>query len=87
MANNIGGTSVNIVTEQDLLNHPSITNIEKAGASQPGKFSFKLLDTSTVKLTLEKLNTRKASGYDAITPRILKHASGGIATYIPNKNL
>ena len=63
-----------------LIIQVSLYNIEKAGTSQPVKFSYKLFNTSIVKVALEKLNTTNASGYEAITPRISKHASGGIAT-------
>ena len=44
-----------------------------------GNFKFKPLRSKQVQTALEKLNVRKASGYDSITPKMLKLASSGIA--------
>lgn len=44
-----------------------------------GNFRFKPLRSKQVQTALEKLNVRKASGYDSITPKMLKLASSGIA--------
>ena len=42
-------------------------------------FCFQPLSRNSVQLALEKLNVRKACGYDSISPRMLRLASSGIA--------
>ena len=42
-------------------------------------FSFQPLITNSVRMTLGKLNVRKATGYDYISPKILRLAASGIA--------
>ncbi|XP_048578931.1 uncharacterized protein LOC125560702 [Nematostella vectensis] len=79
MANEIGGANVNSLTEEDLSSHPSLKNIYDANKSNNSNFCFQQLSTNSVQSFLEKLNVRKASGYDSITPRLLKLASRGIA--------
>lgn len=79
MANDIGGAGVNCLTEDDLLSHPSLTNICNANKSNPKDFYFQPLSRDSVKLALEKLNVRKICGYDSMSPRMLRLASSGIA--------
>ena len=80
MANEIGGAGINSLTEEDLSSHPSLTNIYNASKSNPhNNFCFKLLSRTSVQSVLEKLNVRKASGYDSISPKILRLASSGLA--------
>ena len=50
-----------------------------ANKNMPGNCRFKPLRRNQVQSALEKLNVRKASGYDSITPKMLKLASSGIA--------
>ena len=79
MANEIGGAGVNCLTEDDLSSHPSLTNICNANKSNQKNFCFQPLSINSVQSALEKLNVRKASGYDSISPRMLRLASSGIA--------
>ena len=79
MANDIGGAGVNSLTEDDLSSHPSLTNICNANKSNLKNFCFQPLSSNSVQLALEKLNIRKACGYDSISPRMLRLASSGIA--------
>ena len=79
MANDIGGAGVNSLTEDDLSSHPSLTNICNANKSNLKNFCFQPLSRNSVQLALEKLNVRKACGYDSISPRMLRLASSGIA--------
>jgi len=79
MANDIGGAGVNSLTEDDLLSHLSLTNICNANKSNLNNFCFQPLSGNSVQLALEKLNVRKACGYDSISPRMLRLASSGIA--------
>ena len=81
MANVIGGAGVNSLTEDDLSSHPSLTNICNANNYKRNlnNFCFQPLSRNSVQLALEKLNARKACGYDSISPRILRLASTGIA--------
>ena len=62
-----------------MSNHQSLTNISNANNNMHGNFRFKQLRIKQVQTALEKLNVTKASGYDSITPKILKLASSGIA--------
>ena len=79
MANDIGGAGVNSLTEDDLSSHPSLTNICNANKRNLNNFCFQPLSRNSVQLALEKLNARKACGYDSISPRMLRLASSGIA--------
>jgi hypothetical protein len=79
MANEIGGANVNSLTEEDLSSHPSLRNIYNENKSNNSNFCFQQLSINSVQSVLEKLNVRKASGYDSITPRLLRLASSGIA--------
>ena len=79
MANDIGGAGVNSLTEDDLSSHPSLTNICNVNKSNLKNFCFQPLSRNSVQLALEKLNVRKACGYDSISPRMLRLASSGIA--------
>ena len=79
MANDIGGAGVNSLTGDDLSSHPSLTNICNANKSNLKNFCFQPLSRNSVQLALEKLNVRKACGYDSISPRMLRLASSGIA--------
>ena len=78
MANDIGGAGVNSLTEDDLSSHSSLTNICNANKSNRKNFCFQPLSSNLVQLALEKLNIRKAWGYDSISPRLLRLASSGI---------
>ena len=79
MANDIGGAGVNSLTEDDLSSHSSLTNICNANKSNRKNFCFQPLSSNLVQLALEKLNIRKAWGYDSISPRMLRLASSGIS--------
>jgi len=79
MADEMGGRDVNSLTEEDLSNPQSLTNILNANKNMHGNFRFKPLRSTQVPTALEKLNCRKASGYDSITPKMLKLMSSGIA--------
>ena len=65
MANEIGGAGVNCLTEDDLSSHPRLTNICNANKSNHKKFCFQPPSINSVQSALEKLNVRKASGYDS----------------------
>ena len=79
MADGNGGRDVNSFKGEDLSNQPSLTNILNANKNMHGNFRFKPLRSKQVQTALEKQNVRKASGYDFITPKMLKLASSGIA--------
>ena len=79
MADEIGGRDVNSLTEEDLSNHQSVTNILNANKNMHDSFRFNPLRSNQVQSALEKLNVRKASGYDSITPNMLKLTSSSIA--------
>ena len=74
-------TGVSSLTEEDLANHSSLTNIEKAVVNG-SKFSFQRISSSLVKSALEKLNIKNASCFDHITPKMLRLGSNGIADSI-----
>ena len=59
MANDIGGAGVNSLTEDDLLSHPSLTNICNANRSNLKNFWFQPLSRNPVQLALEKLKCQK----------------------------
>ena len=77
IANNIGPEGVNELTEDDTLHHPSVKTIESNNADRLG-FCFQPLTSERVKSALDKLKVNKASGYDQISPKILKLGSKGI---------
>lgn len=80
MATQIGGAGVSNLSEQDLSNNSSLINIIKAiNDNNLQNFSFQLLIRNSVCLALEKLNARKTTGYDSISPKILQLAASGIA--------
>ena len=63
-----------------MSEHSSIGSIKTGIYEQEGPiFHFRKIKSAQVKSALEKLNTRKACGWDSITPKMLKLASTGIA--------
>ena len=80
MADAIGGVGASMLNENDLSEHSSIGSI-KTGIYEQERpiFQFRKLKSAQIKSALEKLNTRKACGWDSITPKRLKLASTGIA--------
>lgn len=78
MANSIGGINVNDLEEHDFENHPSV-NIIKKEHDQNSHFNFKQFKVKEVQRALEKIDTKKATGWDSISPKVLKMAAKGIA--------
>ena len=80
MADAIGGVGASVLNENDLSEHSSIGSIKTGIYEQEGPiFHFRKIKSAQIKSALEKLNTRKACGWDSITPKMLKLASTGIA--------
>ena len=80
MADAIGGVGASMLNENDLSEHSSIGSIKTGIYEQEGPiFHFRKIKSAQIKSALEKLNTRKACGWDSITPKMLKLASTGIA--------
>ena len=84
MADQIGGAGISNLTEQDFSNHSSLINIIKANENNLNNFSFQPLTSNSVCMALEKLNVRKATGYDSISPKSLRLAASGIADSLTN---
>ena len=75
IADGIGGTNVQNLTEDDFGNHVSIKHIAMTSvlnAASEELFRFKPLGCKQVQEAMKMLNPRKATGYDKIDPRILK---------------
>ena len=63
-------------------NHPSIRLIGNQGLLS--NFQFTEVDTSYVSTLLSKVNVKKSTGYDNISPRLLKISSSEIAEPLTN---
>ena len=70
MANEIGGQHVPQLGEEDFKTHGSVEAIRHSYHSL--HFEFIKIDSRAVENELKKLNTHKATGWDAISDKILK---------------
>jgi hypothetical protein len=61
-------------------NHPSIVNIKQSRLYDNYNFDFYAVNETHVGKILEKLNVKKATGYDQIPPRLIRAASTNIST-------
>ena len=77
MANDIGGSNATNLSESDFELHPSLSSIEKAIENQDN-WSFDRVNQTQVQTLLEGLNIKKATGWDSISPRLLRTAAKGI---------
>ena len=59
--------------------HPSIKLI-KEHPEHHNNFSFKHVHPSKIETNLSKLNTKKATGYDGLAPKLIKAAAPAIST-------
>ena len=78
-ANNIGINNNTPVNEK----HPSISKISNNHTNSPN-FNFKHVTEKEIKLHLNSLNPKKATGIDSLPPKILKAASNIISQPIAN---
>ena len=74
IADNIGINNNTPVNNQ----HPSISKISNHHTSNP-TFSFKYITEKEIKVHLNSLNPKKATGIDSLPPKILKSASNIIS--------
>ena len=63
---NIGGDNVVNLTEEDDNNHTSVMMIRENHGGNP--FEFKSLSEVDVNYVLEKINSKKSSGWDPQAP-------------------
>ena len=78
VASNIGGDHVNSLKENDHQEHASIKAIREAKLGS--KFDFKLANEVQVAKALDKLQPRKACGWNpSAPPSLLKMAANGVA--------
>ena len=61
--------------DSDYNSHPSITKIHENQEEQPDTFTFTPVDATYVQKSISKLQTKKATGVDGISAKILKTCS------------
>ena len=76
-ANAIGGIEVTNLVENDFEKHPSLESIRQA--YQGLQFRFNEIGIGEVENELKKIKSNKATGWDGISPKILKLTGKGIA--------
>ena len=83
MALDIGGDHVNNITEEDHSEHSSVRSIREA--YKENDFDFKLFSVPEVQQALQKINSKKSSGWDlGISPKLLKSVAKGTAASLTN---
>ena len=70
--------SVLNLTEEDFSDHPSIATIKNK--SYLLDFTFMEIKTEVIIDNLLKLNPKKATGHDGLSPKILKLSTAALAT-------
>ena len=80
MANNIGGTDILNLKEENSSAHICIQNIKEtlSGSDRP-PFTFSNVQPAEVIKEMESLNANQASGHDGLPLRLLIMISKGIA--------
>jgi len=80
MANNIGGTDILNLREENFRAHVCVQNIKETlnGSDRP-PFAFSSAQPAEVIKEMESLNANKTSGHDGLPPRLLKMISKEIA--------
>ena len=69
----------------DGRNHPSLLAIQENSPEEGySSFNFKPVDQELVMKTINKLNTKKATGVDNLPPKILKVAAEAISAPLSN---
>ncbi|KAL9984302.1 hypothetical protein ACROYT_G006578 [Oculina patagonica] len=76
-ANAIGGAQVMHLVEKDFEKHPSVESIRQA--YQGLQFGFNEIGSGEVENELKILKSNKATGWDGISPKILKLTAKGLA--------
>ena len=74
--------SVLNLTEEDFSDHPSIATIKNT--SYLLDFTFMEIKTEVKIENLLKLNSKKATGHDGLSPKILKLSTAALATPLTN---
>ena len=83
VALDIGGDHVNNLTEEDHSEHSSVRSIREA--YKENDFDFKLFSVPEVQQALQKINSKKSSGWDlGISPKLLKSVAKGTAVSLTN---
>ena len=80
MANNIGGTDILNLKDENFSAHICIQNIKEtlSGSDRP-PFTFSNVQPAELIEEMESLNANKASGHDGLPLRLLRMISKGIA--------
>ena len=80
IADGIGGNDVDLLSETDFENHPSVQRIAQHAQYSHDKYlTLQPLNEAQVQGALESLNVAKATGYDSIPPSIVKIGASEIA--------
>ena len=80
MADNIGGTDILNLREENFSAHVCVQNIkETLSRSDRPPFTFSSVQPAELIKEMESLNANKASGHDGLPPRLLKMISKEIA--------
>ena len=90
MAKEIGGEQAEDLTEEHFIEHSSLHLISTNMAESNDPFCCRPVNHHEVKDVLGDFNTRKATGYDGIQPRILKLIAEEVApslTWIFNTSI
>ena len=72
MASGIGGDNVESLIESDFKEHSGLKSISNMMIAQKNSFCFRPVSYHEVKDAMDKIEARKAPGYDGIQPRMLK---------------
>ena len=82
VAKGIGNTKSNY--NPDFSDHPSIEKIKEKIPSSTDTFSFTPVSNDTVEKVISNLNTKKATGVDNISAKIIKECAPSLSYHISN---
>ena len=69
--------SVLNLSEEDFIDHPSIATIKSE--LNPLNFSFTEINSETTTAYLSKIEVKKSTGHDGLSPKILKLSTPSLA--------
>ena len=72
MASGIGGTNVQCLDESEFINHSSLKSMSSMMDGSNNSFRFRPVNWHELKEAIDKMDPRKAAGYDGLQPKVLK---------------
>lgn len=79
MASGIGGTNVESLDDGEFIDHSSLKSISSMMDGSNNSSRFRPVNCHEVKEAIDKMDPRKAAGYDGLQPKVLKLLAEGLA--------